>query len=119
MSDHLPAPVGAPEAPPVTSWRVRGEGIDLRRGASGGFTLRAQVHEAWDAVRVQALPGTPVAEVKQAALHALLGEQTNPADYMVKLHGTELRHEQETLEQVGARAGSTLFMHARRRRPIR
>jgi hypothetical protein len=106
-------------APPVTGWRVRGEGLDLRGGSGDGFTLRAQVHEAWDAVRVHVRPGTSVAEVKRAALRALLGDQADPAEYMVKLRGTELRGEGETLERVGARAGSTLFLHARRRRPIR
>jgi hypothetical protein len=57
-------------APPVTSWRTTGEPIDLRGGAGDGFTLRAQVHEAWDAVRVLALPTTTVAGVRRHAQRA-------------------------------------------------
>lgn len=110
---------GGQNAPPVTTWRTAGEPIDLRGGAGDGFMLRAQVHEAWDAVRVLALPTTTVAEVKRAALAALIGPSADPAEYMAKRHGTELRAEEESLERAGVRAGSTVLVHARRRRPVR
>lgn len=106
-------------APFVTQLRTHGEMIDLSAGAAESFVIRAQVHEAWDAVRVQVLASTPVAAVKQAALAALLADERDPAAYMAKVGGTEVRDESLPLSAVGVRAGTTVLVHARRRRPIR
>jgi hypothetical protein len=106
-------------APSVTQWRTRGAPIDLSAGAEAPFLIRGQVHEAWDAVRLQVTEATPVAVVKRAALEALLADGSDPADYMAKVGGTEIRDESQSLGAVGVRAGTTVLVHARRRRPIR
>ena len=106
-------------APFVTQLRTRGPAIDLALGASDAFMIRAQVHEAWDAVRVLVQGTTTIAHVKRAGLEALLGEDTDSSLYMAKVHGIEVHDESRPLSESGVRAGTTVFVHARRRRPIR
>lgn len=105
--------------PFVLQLRTRGDGLDLSAGASDAFLIRAQVHEAWDAVRVRVAPGTPVAQVKRAALAALLGPNAEVEAYMSKVHGSEVHDEGRPVSECDMRAGSTLFIHARRRRAVR
>ena len=105
--------------PFVTALRTRGPAVDLTRGEPGAFMIRAQVHEAWDAVRVQVVSATTVADVKRAGLEALLGDTSDPASYVAKVHGFEVHDESRSLADSGVRAGATVFVHSRRRRPIR
>jgi hypothetical protein len=106
-------------APFVTQLRTHGPTLDLSAGVAASFVIRAQVHEAWDAVRLLVSASTPVTAVKQAALAALLADERDPAAYMAKVGGTEIRDESLPLSAVGVRAGTTVLVHARRRRPIR
>jgi hypothetical protein len=106
-------------APFVTQLRTHGPTIDLAAGARDAFLIRAQVHEAWDAVRLHVCASTSVAAVKHAALTALLADERDPAAYMAKVGGTEIRDESQPLSAAGVRAGTTVLVHARRRRPIR
>jgi hypothetical protein len=112
-------PAATGHAPFVTQLRTRGETLDLAVGADDAFLIRGQVHEAWDAVRLRVSPRTTVAAVKVAALAALLGDGSDAAAYMAKVRGFEVRDESQPLDAVGVRAGSTVFVHGRRRRPIR
>lgn len=112
----------AVNAPFVTQLRTRGDAIDLVAGgasASEAFLIRAQVHEAWDAVRVRVTASSVMAEVKRAALTALTSDGSDPDAYVVKVRGHEVLDESCSLADVEVRAGSTVFVHARRRRPIR
>lgn len=106
-------------APFVTQLRTHGELLDLAPGAPDAFVIRAQVHEAWDAVRVRVAPGTPMRAVKEAALEALVGSARESAEYMAKVRGAEVRDEARGVAAAGVRAGTTVLVHARRRRPIR
>lgn len=82
------------------------------------ITIRVQAAEAWDAVRVRCRPSSTVAEVKQAAMHALLPDIDALDEYAVKLRGALIAHESVTLADAGVRDASTLFVAARRRHPI-
>ncbi len=106
-------------APLVTQFRTRGDAIDLAAGSEHSFLIRAQVHEAWDAVRVRVHSAIAVAAVKRVALTALLRDASDPDAYVVKLRGHEVRDESRTLADLDVRAGSTVFVHARRRRAVR
>ncbi len=104
----------------VTSLRARAGAIRLAaEGVTTVWTVRVQSAEAWDAVRVEALPGTLVREVKQAAMAQLMPDVDAPEGYVVKLGGFEVTNESESLQQVGAIDGSTFLITSRRRRPIR
>jgi hypothetical protein len=78
-----------------------------------------QAAEVWDAVRVEVTPETPVRDVKQAAMALLLPDVEQIDSYLVKLHGAEVSNEAQSLQAAGARDASTLFVTARRRRPVR
>lgn len=106
-------------APFVTQLRTRGETVDLAAGDPAAFVIRGQVLDAWDAVRLRVGPRTTVRAVKEASLIALLGSARDAAEYMAKVRGAEVRDETQPLDAVGVRAGTTVLVHARRRRPIR
>ncbi len=83
------------------------------------YHLRVQAAELWDTVRVDASPSEPVASVKAAALASFYPDGVDANDFVTKLHGFEVLAEQESLESVGVRDGSTLLLTSRRRRPVR
>ena len=100
---------------------LRNQGTPLMLGgASGGNTLRvrAQVLEAWDAVRIDADPSASVRSLKELALRELYPDPKHAADYIVKLRGYEVLDEDAPLSSTGARDGSTFLITDRRRRPV-
>ncbi|MDF1502154.1 hypothetical protein [Roseisolibacter sp. H3M3-2] len=106
--------------PFVTTLRSRGEEIRLGADdASPRWTVRVQVAEVWDAVRVSAPPTEPVLAVKVAALAALLPDAAYHDDHVLKLGGIEVLDENASLADAGARDGSIFLLSYRRRRPIR
>jgi hypothetical protein len=117
MSEGSLVPSAA--APFVAQLRTRGPGHDLSAGAPDRFEIRAQVHEAWDAVRLVVTAHTPMAHVKRAALAALLADDGDSDSYVAKVHGAEVHDEGRPLSECGVRAGTTVFVHARRRRAVR
>ena len=86
--------------------------------APGRITIRVQMSDVWDMVRVTAPASTPVDEVKRLALAELLPEAQH-ADVVVKLNGFEVLDELASLEETGVKEGSTLLVAYRRRRPVR
>jgi hypothetical protein len=83
------------------------------------WTVRVEVPEVWDTVRVSVPPGEPVLSVKVMALAALMPDAAFHDDFVVKLNGAEVRDENAALERAGARDGSIFLVTARRRRPVR
>ena len=81
--------------------------------------VRVQIPEQWDVVVVEASPSTTVAEVKRAAVEALLAPGTAPDDLVIKLRGFEVLNEQLSLTDAGAKNGSIFLATYRRRRPVR
>ena len=107
-------------APFVTTLRSRA--TELRLGeadAANRWTVRVQMAEVWDAVRISAPATEPVLAVKVAALGALFPEAAYHDDFVVKLGGIEVLDESATLAEAGARDGSIFLLAHRRRRPIR
>jgi hypothetical protein len=104
----------------VTTLRTRPDAIRLvGEHATEVWTVRVQCADAWDAVRVEVLPSTPVRDVKQAAMATLMPEVDDIDEYVVKLHGFEVTAEGASLQSAGAMDGSTLLVMSRRRRPVR
>ena len=83
------------------------------------LTIRGQLAEAWDAVRIEAGAQDSVATVKARVLDVLAPASGLPGDYLVKLNGVEILDERATLSSAGVVNGSTLFIAYRRRRPVR
>jgi hypothetical protein len=102
--------------------RLRARPQTIRLEAAAGedtITVRVQVPEVWDAVRVEAPPSVRVIEVKRRALAELLREEHVGQDYVVKFRGVEVLDETVTLHAAGLRDGSTLLVTNRKRRPVR
>jgi hypothetical protein len=104
-------------APLVSRLRSRPGAIRIGEGAQV-VSVRVQVPEVWDVVRVEAAADVSVAEVKRRSLEVLVSDAI-PDDYVVKLRGFEVLDESESLEAVGAKDGSTFLVSFRRRRPVR
>jgi hypothetical protein len=83
------------------------------------WTIRVQCLETWDAVRMDVAPESRVREVKQAAMAILMPDVDNFDEYVVKLHGSEIHAESNSMNAIGAMDGSTLLIMSRRRRPVR
>jgi hypothetical protein len=105
-------------APFVTSLRTPNAPIVLGRPSDRTLHLRAQVLEAWDAVRIDANPAEPVKSLKLRALAALYPHSGDPAEFVVKLRGIEILDENVSLADAGAIEGSTFLIADRRRRPV-
>ncbi|HUQ99096.1 MAG TPA: hypothetical protein VM166_06540 [Gemmatimonadaceae bacterium] len=106
-------------APFVNSLRTHGE--PLRIGSPQGgdvLHLRAQVLEAWDALRVDVDPSTPVGMFKRLALRELYPDSKHEADFIIKFRGYEVLDENAPISSTGARNGSIFLITDRRRRPV-
>jgi hypothetical protein len=106
-------------APFVAQLRAR-PGV-LRVGADGQprITLRVQMPEVWDVVRIETPASEPVATIKAQALAALFPEGGSPDAFVLKLNGFEVLDESASVADSGATNGSTFLLTHRRRRPVR
>jgi hypothetical protein len=105
--------------PFVTQLRTPAEPIMLAPEGVPTITIRVQMLEAWDAVKVVAEPHTSVSRVKAQALIVLAPDVPHPADVVTKLGGFEIRDEAKSVADAGVKDGSTLLLHMRRRQPLR
>lgn len=106
-------------APFVSQLRSR-PGV-LRLGADGQprITVRVQMLEAWDVLRVETPATERVGALKAEAL-AALQPNGDPADaFVLKLNGYEILDENVSVADTGAKNGSTFLVTYRRRRPVR
>jgi hypothetical protein len=104
--------------PFVNSLRTRGDALKLGAPTNQVLHLRAQVLEAWDAIRVDANPSASVKSLKELALRELYPDVQHSDDYVVKLHGFEVLDEDAPISSTAARNGSTFLNTDRRRRPV-
>jgi len=106
-------------APFVTNLRSRRGTLRLAPEGQKGITLRVEMPDVWDVVRVEVLPGDQVLEVKKHALEALYPEYNVIDDFIVKFRGWEILDETQSLSEAGVVDGSILLVTFRRRRPVR
>ena len=104
--------------PFVTGLRARRETVHVGARDGHALTLRVEVPELWDVVRVAAAPGATVDELKSASLR-VLNPRANPDAYVIKLRGFEVLDERASIEDAGAVDGSIFLLTHRRRRPVR
>jgi hypothetical protein len=104
--------------PFVAGLRTRGEPLKLGSNTAAPLQLRAQVLEAWDAIRIDADPLASVRSLKELALRELAPDVRNADDYVVKLHGFEILDESAPISSTAAKNGSIFLISDRRRRPV-
>ena len=105
-------------APFVSTLRTQGEPIRLGSPSASVLYLRAQVLEAWYAIRIDADPSASVKSLKELALKKLYPDGSNEKEYVVKLHGFEVLDEDGPISSTDARNGSIFVITDRRRRPV-
>jgi hypothetical protein len=92
--------------------------LDLASGA-GAITVRVQVAEMWDAIRVNAHPDTAISELKQRVVNEFFPGHEYLDDFVLKLRGWEMLDESQSLKTGGMVDGSIVLLSRRRRRPVR
>jgi hypothetical protein len=105
--------------PFVTKLRARGLTIRLAPEGASAITIRVEMPEVWDVVRIVVAPTDPVLAVKIRALEALFPEAEMHQDFVLKFRGWEILDEAAPLAEVGVVDGSILLLTHRRRRPVR
>ena len=106
-------------APFTASLRSRPGTLRLGSGGEPLITLRVQVPEVWDTLRVEAHADTPVAVLKERALQLLMPDAEFPEDFVIKLAGWEVLDENASVAAAGASNGSIFLVTSRRRHAVR
>ena len=106
-------------SPFVASLRTPPSTIRIAPQGADTITIRVEVPEVWDVVRMVAAPSQPAVEVKLRAIEALCPEVEFHEELVLKLRGWEVLDENASLAEVGVVDGSILLMTYRRRRPVR
>lgn len=106
-------------APFVSSLRSRRSTIRLAPEGVETITIRVEMPEVWDVVRMVVSPTEPVLAVKVRALEAMFPEAQLHEDFVLKLRGWEILDESASLADAGVIDGSILLLTHRRRRPVR
>ena len=96
-------------------------GVALRLGNPGDpvITVRVQVPEVWDVIRVETPPSEPVLSLKVRALEALYPAAEFHENFVVKLNGFEVLDENASIADTGATDGSIFLVTHRRKRAVR
>ena len=106
--------------PFVTTLRSRKGTIRLAPEGENAITVRVEMPEVWDVVRVHASPDERAVTVKRRALEVLMpGAELRDEDFVLKLNGWEVLDETASLAATGAVDGSIFLVTNRKRRPVR
>lgn len=106
-------------APFVTTLRARPETVRMAEAGAVARTIRVQLAEAWDAVRMEVAPTDTIAAIKLRALEALDHAAEMPERYVVTYRGAEVLDESVAFADAGVVNGATLLIARRRRRAVR
>ena len=106
-------------APFVAQLRTRADVIQMAPADASAITVRVEMPEVWDVVRVAVSPDEPVLSLKVRALAALYPPGDFHDEFVMKLRGFEVLDENASLVSVGAVDGSIFLLTYRRRRPVR
>jgi hypothetical protein len=105
--------------PFVSQLRARTSTIRLVPAGASGISLRVEMPEVWDAVRMLASPREPLLTIKVRALEALFPEAELHSDFVLKFRGWDILDEASPLSELGIGNGAILLLTHRRRRPVR
>ena len=106
-------------SPFVAGLRARPSTIRIAPDGTDTITIRVEMPEVWDVIRMVVSPAQPVVEVKLRAIEALSPDVEFPSELVLKLRGWEIIDENASLADAGVVDGSILLMTYRRRRPVR
>lgn len=99
--------------------RLRAARPPIIMSGSGALTLRVQMADLWETVRVVTDPDTSVMDVKQRVVLEFFPTHGFLDEFVLKLRGWEMLDERQSLSKAGVIDGSILLLAYRRRRPVR
>jgi hypothetical protein len=99
--------------------RLRAARPPIIMSGSGALTLRVEVADLWETVRVVTDPDTSVMDVKQRVVLEFFPTHGFLDEFVLKLRGWEMLDERQPLSKAGVIDGSILLLAYRRRRPVR
>jgi hypothetical protein len=103
----------------VSTLRASRPPIVMDPAEHGTITIRVEVADLWETVRVVADPNDSVLEVKQRVVMEFWPTHGFLDEFVLKLRGWEMLDEREPLTKAGVVDGSILLLAYRRRRPVR
>ena len=103
----------------VNQLRARGDVIQMAAPGAASITVRVEVPEVWDIVRIAASPEESVRALKASAITAAYPSAADPEELVMKLRGFDVLDESMSLASAGAVDGSTFLLTHRYRRPVR
>ncbi len=83
------------------------------------WTVRVEVPEVWDVVRIDTPASASIGVVKRTALATLMSGTAMVEEYVVKLNGAAVLDEGASLAAAGAVDGAIFLVTHRRRRAVR
>jgi hypothetical protein len=95
-----------------------GRALELASGP-GSITVRVQVAEMWDAIRVTTHPDIAVSELKQRVVNEFFPGNEYVDDFVLKLRGWEMLDENQSIKTGGMIDGSIVLLSRRRRRAVK
>ncbi len=105
--------------PFTATLRSRPGVLRLGTGAEPLITIRVQIPEVWDVLRVELPAETPVSTLKERALEVLMPDALYPDDFLMKISGWEVLNENASVAEAGGKQGSIFLLTGRRRRAVR
>ena len=104
----------------VNQLRARGEPVRMAPEGAPAITVRVEMAEIWDTVKVIVSPDEPVLALKVRAMGVLCPGADYHEEFVLKLNGWEVFNEESTsVAASGAVDGSTYLLQHRLRRPVR
>jgi hypothetical protein len=103
----------------VNQLRARGDVIQMAAPGAPSITVRVEVPEVWDVVRMAVSPDESVRALKARAITAAYPAEGDPDELVMKLRGFDVLDESMSVASTGAVDGSTFLLTHRRRRPVR
>lgn len=103
----------------VNQLRARGEPLRMAPEGTPAITVRVEMAEIWDVIKVVASPDEPVLGLKVRALEVLYPRGDFHEDFVLKLNGWEVLDENASIQAAGAVEGSTFLLQHRFRRAVR
>ena len=104
----------------VNQLRARGEPVRMAAEGVPAITVRVEMAEVWDTVKLIVSPDEPVLGLKVRALSVLYPNGDFHEEFVMKLKGWEIFNEESTtLATTGAVDGSIFLLEHRLRRPVR
>jgi hypothetical protein len=103
----------------VNQLRARGEPIRMAPAGAPAITVRVEMAEIWETIKIIVSPDEPVLGLKVRALSVLSPSADIHEEFVLKFKGWEIVDENVSLAAAGVTDGSIFLLQHRSRRAVR